>query len=208
MKMIPAAVRAGLRLIDHALDFYYRPVTFSEAPGCILQLSRGHASRDVQLRDGMTIAAGTPVLALHFWNERLSEWATSGLSVGPMMVGGLRMSLRELATYLAAHPEYDDLTAIVGEIGLFPGDRTDGFREFMKYLGWEVFGTGQPGWNMLSRTFWDNAFSWGMMWTYNPTSLANKRFKEIERHQIWASRDQLMKRYGQPRPSRTSGLPA
>ena len=47
------------------------------------------------------------------------------------------------------------------------------------------------------RYFWENMYSWALMWTFNPGSLRGKRFLRLQRYEFWISRQALVQRYGQ-----------
>jgi len=44
--------------------------------------------------------------------------------------------------------------------------------------------------------FWENFYSWVLIWTYNPASMHNHHFLASRRAEIWMLADEFMKRYG------------
>jgi hypothetical protein len=44
--------------------------------------------------------------------------------------------------------------------------------------------------------FWENFYTWWLIWTFNPGSLRRKEFLCMERAQLWISRQALLERYG------------
>jgi hypothetical protein len=45
--------------------------------------------------------------------------------------------------------------------------------------------------------FWENLFSWWMMWAFNDVSLNSRKFWRLQRTEIWMTRDDFIHRYGQ-----------
>jgi hypothetical protein len=44
--------------------------------------------------------------------------------------------------------------------------------------------------------FWENFFSWWLMWTYNDASLHSREFWRLQRTEIWMTADEFIRRYG------------
>ena len=49
--------------------------------------------------------------------------------------------------------------------------------------------------------FWENLFSWWLMWAYNPPSLKSRRFWRLQRTEIWMTTAEFFRRYGEPQSS-------
>ncbi|MBC8450307.1 MAG: hypothetical protein H8D78_21445 [Chloroflexi bacterium] len=54
--------------------------------------------------------------------------------------------------------------------------------------------------------FWENLYTWWLIWTFNPASLRRKRFWRLQRRQLWLSRATLLGRYGQNRSRQADDL--
>lgn len=174
---------------------------FCHDPDCLLRLQLAQASHAIPLPDG-SIPAGAPVLTLHFWNEHMPAIPDSGpdLAWGKRTVRLFLRSLDAVASYLQNQPGLDSVQAIGGvTILLIPGDPGGG-ETLAKRFGFTVL----PYHNPLGRfgEFWENLYTWALIWTYNPVSLKYHRLSQIRRSEIWMSRVEFLRRYGWPQPPR------
>ena len=46
--------------------------------------------------------------------------------------------------------------------------------------------------------FWENLFTYWLMWAYNPASLHNRSLLSMRRTEFWMSRKQFLERFGNP----------
>jgi len=44
--------------------------------------------------------------------------------------------------------------------------------------------------------FWENFYTWMLMWTYNPGSLRYRGLWGLRRAEIWMSAEEFLRRYG------------
>ena len=91
-------------------------------------------------------------------------------------------------------PKYSQVRAVCGESALFSyTDHTGGTR-LMEHLGFTILPNHRP----LGRfgEFWENLFSWWMLWTYNDVSLHSREFWHLQRTEIWMTVDEFIQRYG------------
>ena len=199
MNPFAALGRAGVRTIDLTLQRYYHIFEFTDDPACILRLARSVSAHDLALSDGTRIARGEPVLELHLWNERLPALPRGGASLnwGIDMTRRARHSLGLLAAYLAGESRFDQIRALHGESGFLELSQFPEMRTLVEHLGFDFVTGDAPGWRVWKYTFWQNLFSWWLMWTFNPASLHSKRFHEIARSELWMSRAMLMKNFGE-----------
>jgi hypothetical protein len=165
------------------------------AADCILRISVERTSDAVLLGD-VSVAPGEQVVVLHFWNEHLVPMPARGpdiayaLAAHRVFVG----SLRALARHLLDDPALADVRAVGGVIVLLsPHDHPAGLR-LMERLGFAVRPHPQP----LGRfgEFWENFYTWWVMWTYNPGSLAGRRLIRLERSEIRIQVEDFLRRYG------------
>jgi YkoP domain len=162
---------------------------------CILRVRLTHAARAVALPDGR-IPVGAPVLELHLWNERIPRIPPGG----PDLAWARRTqrlfvdSLREVARRLRSDSRLAGVQAVTGAtVLIFSPDGLDRNR-LMKRLGFAVF----PVRNPLGRfgRFWENAYTWAIMWTYNPASLRLRRFRQMRRDEFWMTRSKFVEGFG------------
>lgn len=61
---------------------------------------------------------------------------------------------------------------------------------FLHRFGFEVFAH-QSRLGSFGR-FWENLYSWLLLWTYNPNSLRTYSFSQLRRMEFWASRQDFL----------------
>ncbi|MDI7277035.1 MAG: hypothetical protein QME94_13740, partial [Anaerolineae bacterium] len=168
-------------------------------PACILRLSLGQAREALVLADGTRIEPGDPVADVHFWNERLPPMPAAGpdLRWARETYRRFAASLRLLADCLEHSPTLVGIRAIRAEFGFSSGAGLEAQRGLYERLGLEVrrVRAARGAWGRFAE-FWENLFSYWLIWTYNPASLKGKRFLDLERCQVWMSRQALYARYG------------
>lgn len=198
LRPLAALARAGVRLIDRILRWQLGVFEFSSDPRCYLRAARLRCPRDLVLSDGAHLRIGDPLLALHLWNERLAgaAQASAPLGWGMVLARGSAFSLQELARFLTLHREFDNVRGLYGEMGFIDQARIEQARRIAGKLGFDLIEREQPGWNVFQRAFWENVFSWWMMWAFNAGSRADKSFAQLRRCELWMSRARLIERYG------------
>lgn len=193
-----------LRRIILRFDAYLRRrqgvAEFTDDPGCMLRIGVARAPYRMEL-DGQTIEAGDPVLMLHLWNEHLPRMPQEGASLGSVRVlySAFTASFRLLSLHIQASPELADLRAVGGPLALLaPGDHPGGV-QFMQRLGFTVLPYRSP----LGRfgEFWENFYSWWIIWTYNPGSLRGRPLGHLRRSELWMTMEEFMRRYGRATPA-------
>jgi len=196
MQYVPRALVRGLDLL---LRRHGRVQEFTQDDECILRISLTTDKTDVQLSDGTKVRAGDRICELHLWNEHIPSMPVDG----PDLRWGVRFyrlavkSLRSLAAYMATDG-LQDIVALGGQMAFPEKDDSPVLAIVASQLGFDVVNlTAQAGrWGRFTH-FWENVFSWALMWTYNPGSLRGKRFLRLQRYRLWMSRRSLLGRYGQ-----------
>lgn len=191
--------RTGVRAIDLALKRYYHVFEFTDNPQCILRIALSVNAHEFVLSDGVQIRRGEPILELHFWNERLPVLPHRGASLewGIEVAKRARHSLCLLAEYLACEPRFNSVHALHGESGFLEAGQLSEMRALVEHLGFDFVPGVEPGWRVWKYAFWQNLFSWWLMWTFNPASLHGKQFNNIARNELWMSRTTLTKKFGE-----------
>lgn len=172
--------------------------TFSENPDCILRLRLTKSRIDVSLPCG-DIAAGDDVLEIHLWNEHMPKVEDDDPSIawGNRTLRLFLLDLRQLAKIVVEDPRLSQVEAIRGEM-IFLGTADNPNRaKQMERLGFTVI----PFQSKLGAfgEFWENFYSWWVMWAYNPVSTHNRRLVNNHRMQIWMSRARFLEMYGDNR---------
>lgn len=191
MSPLAALGRLGVRALDSILRRAYGVRPFSEDPDCILRVAFGSSPRDVRLSDGTLIRCGDPVVHLHLWNERLAALPRErgSLGWGSSLLRLVSHSLHLLAYHLESGPGVAAV-AVHGEMGFVTQLRS--VHAVLQRLGFDVKLKEAPGWRVWRRAFWDNFYSYLLLWTFSPGGLRGKRLGELCRVEVWMSRAQLL----------------
>lgn len=192
--------RRLVRAVDALLRRDQRIFSFNDDPGCILRMSLEPARDPMALTDGTTVQPGDPLVILHFWNERLPPVPPEGpnLRWARTMIDGSAASLGMLSRYLAGQPDLAAVRAIgSGLAGFLTMADLDLGSRFFGRLGFDVR-RGPRRRSLWGRFagFWENIYSWALIWTYNPASVRGKPPWRLGRFGIWMSRATLERRYG------------
>jgi len=162
----------------------------------MLRIALARSPGEITLSDGTRIGKYEMVGELHLWNEHLPQMNEEG----PSLEWALRIyrlwraSLKKLATYLEDEPQFETVRAFRGETAFVKGD-LEGSALFER-LGLDLVRTDRVGKLKRFGEFWENFYTWGLIWTFNPGSLRRKGFFRLERAQLWISRQALLERYG------------
>lgn len=188
-----------VRRFDVLLRRQFRVQEFTEDEACILRISLGVCKEDIELSDGTIVHAGDKICDLHFWNEHLPPMPPEG----PDLRWGLSFyrlavrSFRSLANYMVVEQGLEDIVALRGQMALPQGDDFLSLVSLCAQMGFDVVNlTLRAGHWGRFKHFWENIYSWALMWTFNPATLRRKRFLRLQRYQFWMSRQALLQRYG------------
>jgi hypothetical protein len=180
---------------------------FCDDPDCLLRLQLAQASHAIPLPGG-SIPVDAKVLILHFWNEHMPAIPDSGpdLAWGKRAARLFLRSLEAVASYLQNQADMDDVQAIGGmTILLMPGDPGGG-EALAQRFGFTALPYHNPlGW---FGEFWENLYTWALIWTYNPVSLEYHRLFQIRRSEIWMSRREFLRRYSCSGPTLAAKISA
>lgn len=194
-------MRALVRFIDSTLRRAQHVYEFTDDPKCILRIQVTRASRPLHLQ-GQTVDKGEPVLFLHLWNEHVPIIPAAG----PDLDWAMKMrrtfvhSLYGVGRQLVQDPRLANIRAVGGPTGvLVPG--ASSAAKLMERLGFEVMPyhvlTGRFG------EFWQNLFSYGLMYTFQPASFRHRHLFKVQRTEMWTTLGKFLSLYGkeEPRPS-------
>lgn len=196
-------MRALVRAFDRFLCRATGVFEFCDDPECLVRLQWARAPHDLVLSEGTRVRAGAPVLMLHLWNEHLPHPGADGPDLR-WAAGVRRMltrSFRQVARWLAEQPDGHRVEAI-GGITVLAVSADGRPTPLIRHLGFDVF----PYRRALGRfgEFWENFYTWAIMWTFNPVSLRGRSLLRLRRAEIWMSREAFLHRYG---PDPTSESP-
>lgn len=194
--MIATIGRAAIFGLDALIRRAYHVYEFTQDDDCILRFALGKSARELILSDGTKIEKGELVGELHLWNERLPRMDEEGpdLAWALRIYRLLRSSLKMLTAYLGNDPQFENIRALRGETVFLQG-HLEGSTLFQR-LGFDLVRRDRTSKLKRFGEFWENLYTWWLIWAFNPGSLRRKDFFRLERAQVWISRQALVDRYG------------
>ncbi len=187
-------LRLLIRNFDAWLSRILGVFEFCQDTECLLRLQLAQASHDLCL-PGVTIQAGEPVLLLHLCNERIAPIAPHGADLGWAipMYHRLVHSLRLVAAYMRQSPALANVHA-VGGVTVLAEASNEGGSHMLQRLGFVLMPYHRP--LGAFGEFWENFYTWLLMWAYNPGSLRYKGLHRLKRAEIWMPVEAFLRRYG------------
>jgi hypothetical protein len=194
--LIGSIGRAAVFGLDLLLRRLYHVWEFTQDESCILRIALGKSTREITLSDGTRIEKGEVVGELHLWNEHLPRMDAEGPSLEWALKAHRlwRGSLKKLTEYLENEPQFESVRAFRGETAFLRDDLEES--GLFEQLGFDVLRMDRRGKLRRFGEFWENLYTWWLIWTFNPGSLRRKDFLRMERAQLWISRRALLERYG------------
>jgi len=186
---------AAVCLIDFLLRTSQGIYEFTDDPECILRIQLKRATHEVNIGNER-ILKGESVLAVHAWNERMPKLPLEGATLewALQLRRQVIHSFRQVAQVMQADNQYSQVRAVCGESALFSFSGHTGGTRLMQHLGFTVLPYHRPFGRFGE--FWENLFSWWLMWTYNYASLNSREFLRLQRTEIWITAQEFMRRYG------------
>ncbi len=186
-------VRSLVIWFDHWLSRRNRIFIFNDDPRCIVRLQLRPAPHSILLGD-QRIQQGDPILAHHLWNERIPQLPPTGadLAWAAKTLSLYRYSLKLVGREIRQNEALKDVRAIFGITAIFPPPEHGEFHP-MQRLGFCVFPCHSP--LGAFGDFWENFYSWVVMWAYNPPSVYHKLFWRLRRSEMWVEKEAFMRLY-------------
>lgn len=187
-----------MRFLIRCLDRLLRRLTgvfeYWDDPDCMFRARLTRATRPLQVRGG-TVPEGAKVLELHFWNEHMPRIPPEGISMAQAARGHrmLLRSLREIGRRIPVEDRYTGVQAVGGATVLVVAGGTSSAEKLFERLGFRLTPYRSP----LGRfgEFWENLYTWALMWAYNQVSLQGRRLLRLERTEVWMSVEDFVERY-------------
>lgn len=196
-------MRRLIRAFDRWLSDVEGVFLFVEDPKGVLRLRWATTDREIALPEGR-VPKGTQILEIHLWNDHLPPMPEEGadLAWGLKMERGFVRSLHRLAQEIEANPAYAKVPALRGTTVLLNPADPSGGETLMARLGFTTL----PSPLSLGGfgDFWENFYSWWLMWAYNEATLRNRGMLRLRRMDLWMSRKRLLALYGPRPPARPS----
>lgn len=189
-------MRRLIRSFDRFLRWAYGVFEFCATPDCLLRVRRTTFIRPIAVA-GQTFGACAPAVELHLWNEHLPPLPPEGatLSWAVQTQRCLKQSFRALARQISHDPRLAD-AQLIGGVTVLPlaGAHAGGVKLF-EQLGFTICPYRSP----VGRfgEFWENLYTWGVMWAFNKPTLAGRGLLRLRRSEIWMTTDELLHRYNE-----------
>ncbi len=198
LRSISQIPRAPVHLLDRLLRRAYGVFAFTDDPGCIFRLRVTASTHAIEL-PGVTVQAGAPVVELHFWNERMPQIPASGpdMAWGKAMARHLSGSYRMIARYLQEREDLHAVQAVGATTVLVYSSQHSGPEALFRHMGFHDFPAHRGPLGRFGE-WWDNAYTWALMWAYNEATLRQRTLLSLRRTEIWMSRKEFLDRYGGP----------
>jgi len=187
-------LRPAIRRFDDWLSRVEGVQPFTDESRIILRLQTSRSAWDIPLPDHR-IAAGSPVMVLHFWNERIPLIKPQGPNLEWALHFQRRLlySLKAVAFHLQGTAPLNGIQAVGGTITQIHMGGPDGGRLLLERLGFRVLPYHRPA--GAFGEFWENFYTWLLMWTYNPASLRSHSLFELQRNEFWMTKDRFLERF-------------
>jgi len=187
-------LRAVIKRFDRWLSLVEGVKTFTDDPQVIVRIQAAQAMHELVLPGGV-VSQGSPVLLLHLDNDRTPPIPSGGadLPYGLRIHRLLIHSWRAVASEVEADPSVQDIQALGGVSALFLLG-ADGGASMMKGYGFTQLPYPRPA--GAFGEFWENFYSWWLMWAYNPESVRRRGIRDLQRTEFWITPRMFLARYG------------
>jgi hypothetical protein len=187
-------LRVGIRFIDSLIRKSEHTYEYCDDPDCVLRIQLLPSPHMAAFGE-MVIKKGDPVLSIHVWNERMPRIPPGGADLhwAIKLRRQVIHSFRILAKVIRTDKIYAPVRAIYGASVLFSFTSHTGGIRMMQSFGFTILPYHSP----LGKfgEFWENLFSWWLMYAYNTASMDTRKFWQLERTEIWMDRDEFIQRY-------------
>lgn len=187
-----------LRTAIHSFDNWFSLQThvqiFTDDTQCLGRIRLDRVPHPLVLPDGV-IPSGAGALMLHLWNEHSPLIPAQG----PDFAWALEVyrrtiySFRLIARHIQGTPGLQDVRAIGGIHSHIILGSPDGGRIMLEKLGFTILPYHRP--LGAFGEFWENFYSWWLMWAYNPESTRRRSMFNLQRTEFWISREVFLKKY-------------
>jgi len=188
-------LRPVIRRFDDWLSRREGVVPFTDDPQVVLRLQVAPTSHALVLPE-QTLPAGAKALWLHIWNERMPVIPEGG----PDLAYGLKLqrltiaSFKSIARHVLQTPSLHDIQAVGGVTVHISLKETDGGRAMLERLGFIILPYHRPF--GAFGEFWENFYTWWLIWTYNPASVRHRSIWGLQRAEFWMAKEKFLERYG------------
>ncbi len=166
----------------------------SDDPQLIMRIQVGRASWTIPLPE-RTIQKGSPLLFAHLWNERMPLIPAQGPDLSWALETKRRMiySFEAIAGIISRTSSMQNIQGVGGVLAHINLTGADGGRIMLEHLGFTIYPYHRP--LGAFGEFWENFFTWGLMWAYNPASLQRRSLLRLQRSEFWMAREPFLQRF-------------
>ncbi|MBV9726945.1 MAG: hypothetical protein JO299_17430 [Gammaproteobacteria bacterium] len=188
---LQSAVFALDRRIRRRMGVY----EYTHHPQCLFRLQVVRLDHALVLADGTSVGRGNRVLVLHLWNEQVPVIGRTGptLAWARKADRAIDISLRELAGYLAAQPQLQDIAVICGNMPVIGSRQAARLGRILARYGFEAAVDDTDPRGLLHR-FGDGVLVLMLVWAANPRAVRSAVLRCCNMR-IFVSRAALEERY-------------
>ena len=141
-------------------------------PQCLFRVQVVRLDDTLVLGDGTSVERGSRVLVLHLWNEQMPVIGPTGptLAWARKADRAMDISLRELAGYLAAQPNLQDIEVICGNMPVIGSAQAEQLARILARYGFEAAVDDADRRSLLHR-FGDGVLVLMLVWAANPRAV-------------------------------------
>jgi hypothetical protein len=192
LNALVSAIDKRLRVRDGIFEY-------SDCPRCIFRAQFSENVSDIALSDGTCLAAGSPLINLHLWNEHIPPFPPQGPTLGwaRQICRDLETSLEELATFLADRPALEPVVAIGANVMFGSTQQGRALAHLTARYGFirgiDPAGA-SPSIAQRMHLLGEHILIFMLVIAYNPTAFRTDRFRR-DRLLIYLHRSELMRRF-------------
>lgn len=186
-----------LDVLDGRLRLRHGVVEYTRRPDCLFRIQVITSCDDFVLSDGVHVRLGDRLISLHLWNEQFPVFSASGptLAWARRFNRAFDSSLRDLAHYLEARRDFDDIKAICGNMAFAPTERAAQLTRFVRRFGFEKIAVnGSQSLRQRMHWFGENILISMIVLAHNATALRGDTLRR-DRTLVFLSRQTLRRRY-------------
>jgi hypothetical protein len=198
-------LEAMVAALDDRLRVRHGVIEYTNSPECLFRIQLAARNDDYVLSDGTCIRAGDRIANLHVWNELFPCFTGKGptLAWARRVNQAFEISLRELAGFLDARSDLDDVIAICANMTFQPAERSAQLTRFVARFGFErIAAASSRSFRQQIHWFGENILISMMVLARNAAALRTDTLRR-DRMLVFLSRRQLRRRYGFAREQKT-----
>jgi hypothetical protein len=191
-------LEAMVAALDDRLRVRHGVIEYTNSPECLFRIQLAASNDDYVLSDGTCIRAGDRIANLHVWNEQFPCFTGKGptLAWARRVNQAFEISLRELAGFLDARSDLDDVIAICANMTFQPAERSAQLTRFVARFGFErIAAASSRSFRQQIHWFGENILISMMVLARNAAALRTDTLRR-DRMLVFLSRRELRRRYG------------